>query len=83
MPAIELLKHTQVVNSNSIQEFGQFGFSEGDTIYRVPAASYLNFFISNDVVLVPKYWNAGLLESQRKKDEEAMNLFLHLFPDGK
>ncbi len=81
VPAIELLKHTQVVNSNSIQEFGQFGLSEGDTIYRVPAASYLNFFISNDVVLVPKYWNAGLLESQRKKDEEAMNLFLHLFPE--
>jgi agmatine deiminase len=80
VPDIEQLKFTQIVNSNNVSEFGQFGFGTGDTIYRVPAASYLNFFISNKVVLIPKYWNAGLTEKQKQKDEEAKNLFLRLFP---
>lgn len=80
MPDIEQLKYTHVVNNNSLQEFGQFGFEIGDTIYRVPAASYTNYFVSNKVVLIPKYWVEGMTKSQKQKDEEVKDIFEQLFP---
>ncbi len=83
MPEIEQLKFTQVLDSNTVRNVKQFGFSVGDSIYRIPAASYLNFFVSNNVVLIPKYWKPGMHESQFKKDQEAKNLFSKLFPQKK
>jgi len=56
------------------------GYSAGDTVQRVAASSYLNFFISNGVVLVPSYVNHGVSE---KKEEEVRQLFSRLFPDRK
>lgn len=56
-------------------------FSNGDTVRITKAVSYLNFFISNKVVLIPKYWKEGMPESERQKDEEVKNLFVKLFPD--
>ena len=61
----------------------KFGFGLGDTIHRVPAASYVNYFVSNDVLLIPKYWKPGMTESQKEKDEEAKKLFARLFPTRK
>jgi agmatine deiminase len=83
MPEIEVLKYTQVIDSNSVHSVKQFGFAVGDTIYRIPAASYMNYFISNEVVLIPKYWKHGMAESQREKDEEARDMLSQLFPDRK
>lgn len=80
MPEIEQLKNIQVLDRNAVQDVRQFGFTIGDTIFRIPAASYMNFFISNDVVLVPKYWKPGMTETQRQKDDEAKIQFSRLFP---
>lgn len=56
-------------------------FSNGDTVRITKAVSYLNFFISNEVVLIPKYWKEGMPESEKQKDEEVKNFFVKLFPD--
>lgn len=55
----------------------------GDTIVYVPIMSYLNFTISNGVVLIHKYWQEGIPESEKKKDEQVYTLFKRLFPDRK
>jgi agmatine deiminase len=56
-------------------------FAVGDTIRWVPAASYMNFVITNGVVLVSKYWREGLPEREREKDEQARATLQRLFPD--
>ncbi len=81
VPEIEQLKFTLTVQGSQSAQFSALGFNTGDTIYRVPAASYCNFFISNKVVLIPKYWKLGMPESQKQKDEEVRKTFSGLFPD--
>ena len=56
-------------------------FAVGDEVHFVPALSYLNFLISNGVVLVPAYWHHGLPEREREKDEEVRATLQRLFPD--
>ncbi len=55
-------------------------FKIGEKIYWLPAISYLNFFISNKTVLVAKYWQAGMPESERQKDEKVRTTLQQLFP---
>ena len=80
MPEIEQLKFTITVDDENRRTYSRHGFKKGDTIYRVPAASYANFFVSNKVVLIPKYWKEGMPESQKQKDEEVRKTFVRLFP---
>jgi agmatine deiminase len=56
------------------------GFALGDTVHIVPAASYLNFLVTNGIVLVPAYWRPGLPESGRKKDEVMSRICEAHFP---
>jgi Peptidylarginine deiminase and related enzymes len=56
------------------------GLSSGDTIIQVPVMSYLNFTISNDVVLIPRYWREGIPEKERAKDDLFFDLITKLFP---
>jgi agmatine deiminase len=42
----------------------------GDRVHVVGAASYLNYVITNGVILLPRYWRPGLPEGTRGKDEE-------------
>ncbi len=49
----------------------------------VAAASYLNFLVANDVVLVGKYWKKGLPEKIKKRDEEARQILQYAFPGKK
>jgi agmatine deiminase len=58
-------------------------FEVGDSIVYIPIMSYLNFFISNGVVLIHKYWEEGIPESEKKKDEYVYETFKKLFPDRK
>jgi agmatine deiminase len=58
-------------------------FANGDTIRITKAVSYMNFFISNDVVLIAMYWKEGMPESEKKKDEEVKKLLEQLFPERK
>ncbi len=81
MPEIEQLKYPMVIEESDSKRFKDFGFNTGDTIYRIPAASYCNYFISNKVVLIQKYWMPGMSETQKQKDEEVKQIFMQLFPD--
>lgn len=81
MPEIEQLKFTITVDDTNLRTYSRNGFKKGDTVYRIPAASYANFFVSNKVVLIPKYWKDGMPKSQKLKDEETRKTFARLFPD--
>ncbi len=58
-------------------------FPAGDTINVVAAASYLNFLITNSVVLGQKYWREGLDEEIKRRDEEAQKVLESAFPNRK
>ena len=46
----------------------------------VAAASYLNFQVTNGLVLAQKYWKPGMPESLRDKDERALAILREVFP---
>lgn len=56
-------------------------YEVGEEVRRIPLMGYLNFFVTNGVVLVPAYWREGLPEREREKDEEARAALQQLFPD--
>lgn len=58
-------------------------FKAGDEIFWLPAVSYCNFFITNGVVLLARYWQDGMPESERKKDEQALQILKNCFPERK
>ena len=47
----------------------------------LPALSYANFLITNNLVVAQKYWSEGMPESIREKDEEARRVLESCFPD--
>ncbi|WP_197281926.1 agmatine deiminase family protein [Dethiosulfatarculus sandiegensis] len=55
----------------------------GSPVLLVPALSYCNFLISNDVVVTQKYWKKGMPESIKKKDEAALAVLQKAFPNRK
>jgi agmatine deiminase len=58
----------------------QSGFKAGDTVQRVAAASYLNYFVTNGVVLVPTYLKSG---SSEEKEEKVRKILEEVFPGRK
>jgi len=85
VPALRYYLRTRAVTpDDKASELGRVvlhEFAVGDEVHFVPALSYLNFVISNGVVLVPAYWQHGLPEREREKDEEARATLQRLFPD--
>jgi len=61
---------------------GSFKASEapqlGDTLLRVPASSYLNYLVTNGVVLLPSYIQMG---SSKEKEQKVKAIFQEHFPD--
>lgn len=55
-------------------------WKQGDTIRFMPAVSYLNFIVVNELVLIPKYWRPGFPESCKVKDEKVRKIFASYFP---
>jgi agmatine deiminase len=49
----------------------------------VLAASYLNYIISNDVLLIPKYARADRAAALQQRDLQALNVFKTAFPNRK
>jgi agmatine deiminase len=80
MPEVTPLLYSFYTEMEDMPEMQKFGFKLGDTLHRVPAASYVNFFVSNKVVLMPKYWKPGVNLLQKQKDEAAKQLLQKLFP---
>ena len=58
-------------------------FPKGKKVNVIPAMSYLNFLVSNGIVLAPKYWKPGLPEIIRHKDEQAIEILHSVFPNRK
>lgn len=50
--------------------------------YVLPA-SYCNYFISNNVILLPKYYKPGRIDSFKKTDQEAFDTLQKCFPNHK
>jgi agmatine deiminase len=49
----------------------------------LPALSYCNFVIANNVILVAKHWKQGLPETIKAKDKQAFEVLKVAFPDKK
>ncbi|MEO9474734.1 MAG: agmatine deiminase family protein [Cyclobacteriaceae bacterium] len=58
-------------------------FPKGDTVTVIAAASYLNFLITNSVIIGQKYWREGMEEEINLRDENAKKLLESVFPDRK
>jgi len=58
-------------------------FPKGDTITVVAPASYLNFIITNTVVIGQKYWREGMPLKIKMQDEEALRILKEVFPSRK
>ena len=56
-------------------------FPEGDTITVLAAASYLNFLITNSVVIGQKYWCEGMADEIKWRDEKAKIVLESVFPN--
>lgn len=56
------------------------GSKRGQKIRIIISASYMNFFISNGVVLEAAYWRPGRPDSTRRKDEASAATLKRLFP---
>lgn len=54
--------------------------SSGESLSFVPAASYLNFMITNGLVIIPGYWLPGKPESIKHKDEVMKSTMKTFFP---
>jgi agmatine deiminase len=60
-------------------------FPYGDPVTVVPATSYCNFLITNNLVLGQKYFveGSGMPDSVKAKDKKAEEILRALFPDRK
>ena len=83
-PDLNVYARSYVLNDKSIKRFSEnFPFKTGDTVKTVPSVSYMNFFISNNVVLVAKYWKEGMPLKEKEKDEAAKRILAAIYPDRK
>lgn len=51
-----------------------------DPINALPALSYCNFLIANNVVVAQKYYREGMPERVKEKDEQALQVLQTAFP---
>ena len=80
VPMPPALYESRVVDAKEVEDFIPFGVRAGDRIRRLATTSYLNYFATNGVVLVPSFWRKGRSSVLRQRDEEIRLLFEHLFP---
>jgi len=82
MPVANPIFHDFTIEPGADRTLHYFkGSKPGQKIRILIAASYMNFFISNGVVLEAAYWQQGRPESTRRKDELAAATLKRLFPD--
>lgn len=87
MPLTRSLVHTMnpgdyVYDYISTMEYADgHQFPVGDEIHVIAAASYLNFVITNNVIIGQKYWREGLDPVIRERDQEAEEILRNVFPD--
>lgn len=60
--------------------YKSLGFQDGQNVIELPAVSYLNFLITNNAVIASKYWEPGMPDRVRQKDEQAKQILQAAFP---
>ena len=55
---------------------------EGQPVRYYLGASYLNYIVANDVVIIPKFWRPGGPEATRQKDARVLEIFRGVFPSS-
>lgn len=70
-----------LVANDSMNRFNPI--PKGQPIQVLLATSYLNFLISNKVVLAQKYWKPGAPEAWKELDKKAMAILRKTFPSRK
>jgi len=58
-------------------------FNYGDTVNFVPATGYLNYLVTNNLILLPSYWKPGMPDVVKDEDSKVKTLFEHYFPNRK
>lgn len=58
-------------------------FPVGDTIHAIAAASYLNFIIANNTVIMPAYGRDGKDIVNSRRDEQVREILSKVFPNRK
>ena len=91
VPLPDLISRNIVARQNNDSDFTKLDLSPehfvpseapkvGDTLLRVPASSYLNYLVTNGLVLVPTYTAMG---SSMNKEEGVRKIFEEQFPGRK
>ena len=75
------IRATYVIKENDGGSFFFAGTAVGDNVQYVLSASYLNFLVTNGVVLAPRYWKANRPASTRIKDQKAFSILQRAFPN--
>ncbi len=58
-------------------------FSKEDTVRMVPTMGYANYLLTNGAVFVAQYWEEGMPEQEKRKDEAMIDILETYFPDRK
>jgi agmatine deiminase len=87
MPAPEALYEMMGSGDSTYDYISQLKFEDGTTfvpgqkVKGIMAASYMNYLVTNDVVLLPKYWKPGRSLKIKLKDEQARLALQQAFPE--
>ncbi len=83
VPTPEPVLDLEIVDTSywSAQYAAQFGLTHGDTAYVASASSYLNFGMTNGIILLPQYGDAIPTDAVLKKDTQVLDIFESAFPD--
>ena len=79
----EVIDSMWIKNGFYNRQMRRFGFDLHDTIEMAYSASYLNYIISNGVVIVPQYWNNSKPLKIKERDQKVRSIFNEVFPDRK
>ncbi|WP_261789997.1 agmatine deiminase family protein [Synechococcus elongatus] len=89
IPAAKPIHVTMTQKDSIFQALQELTFEDStviqddDQIKTILAASYLNFVIANDVVIIPSYWQPGRDLEYQQKDQAALAVFESVFPNKK
>ena len=84
VPEPEMLTRTQIISSTDTFSIKRYHLApEGGTVTYFLSTSYLNFLVTNGIVLMASYWKPGRSEIIKQKDEAAKNIIQEAFPGRK
>ncbi len=80
-PVLEDVQIADTTNGWTQKELEWAGVSQGDTIIQIAASSYLNYVITNNLLIIPSYSEQTKGSESIKKDREVFEIFREIFPN--